>query len=375
MSMLAHDPPRAIRAHERRRTFARDVIAGLERQAEMALGRNISTTTAGSELFEQITRAAGILSDPHRARRFCTTTRRRDRALHPDRRRADRVRQRLEPQGAHPAAAPRRSSRPMCRSTSRPTSWRSEAARLRRDLPQLAVLPVAADFTRAVRAAGGDPRARRASASFRARPSAISSRTRRPSSCAMPARMLGPGATFIVGVDLIKDERSARTPPTTMPRASPRSSTSICWRASTASSAAISISPRSATTRSTTASAPHRDASRKPERAERHACAAARRVRAGETIHTENSYKYTVESFQALAASAGWSPVAVWTDPKGYFSRARADGAVTGGLATILKSLCYRHVMWTASAWHDIVPILTMRVLGGANGTQIHRLP
>jgi hypothetical protein len=27
-----------------------------------------------------------------------------------------------------------------------------------------------------------------------------------------------------------------------------------------------------------------------------------------------------VESFQALAAQAGWSPVAVWTDPKGYFS-------------------------------------------------------
>jgi dimethylhistidine N-methyltransferase len=39
-----------------------------------------------------------------------------------------------------------------------------------------------------------------------------------------------------------------------------------------------------------------------------------------ETIHTENSYKYSVDSFQALAAGAGWSPVAVWTDPKRYFS-------------------------------------------------------
>jgi len=35
---------------------------------------------------------------------------------------------------------------------------------------------------------------------------------------------------------------------------------------------------------------------------------------AGETIHTENSYKYTVESFQALARSAGWTPVKVFTD-------------------------------------------------------------
>ena len=36
--------------------------------------------------------------------------------------------------------------------------------------------------------------------------------------------------------------------------------------------------------------------------------------RAGETIHTENSYKYTVELFQALARGSGWSPLKVWTD-------------------------------------------------------------
>jgi dimethylhistidine N-methyltransferase len=42
--------------------------------------------------------------------------------------------------------------------------------------------------------------------------------------------------------------------------------------------------------------------------------------RAGETIHTENSYKYTVESFHALAESARFSPQATWTDPARYFS-------------------------------------------------------
>jgi uncharacterized SAM-dependent methyltransferase len=42
--------------------------------------------------------------------------------------------------------------------------------------------------------------------------------------------------------------------------------------------------------------------------------------RAGETIHTENSYKYSVESFRAMARGAGWTPTAVWTDPKQYFS-------------------------------------------------------
>ncbi|WP_407527688.1 L-histidine N(alpha)-methyltransferase [Methylobacterium oryzisoli] len=41
---------------------------------------------------------------------------------------------------------------------------------------------------------------------------------------------------------------------------------------------------------------------------------------AGETIHTENSYKYTAESFRALARSAGWEGRAVWTDPDRLFS-------------------------------------------------------
>jgi L-histidine Nalpha-methyltransferase len=42
--------------------------------------------------------------------------------------------------------------------------------------------------------------------------------------------------------------------------------------------------------------------------------------RAGETIHTENSYKYTIASFTALARAAGWSPAAVWTDAGANFS-------------------------------------------------------
>jgi uncharacterized SAM-dependent methyltransferase len=42
--------------------------------------------------------------------------------------------------------------------------------------------------------------------------------------------------------------------------------------------------------------------------------------RAGETIHTENSYKYTLEAFGALARGSGWNPVSVWTDANGYFS-------------------------------------------------------
>jgi len=42
--------------------------------------------------------------------------------------------------------------------------------------------------------------------------------------------------------------------------------------------------------------------------------------RPGESIHTENSYKYTLGSFSALARGAGWMPQAVWTDPAHLFS-------------------------------------------------------
>ena len=40
----------------------------------------------------------------------------------------------------------------------------------------------------------------------------------------------------------------------------------------------------------------------------------------GERIHTENSYKYSVESFQGYAAEAGFSAVRSWTDPDRLFS-------------------------------------------------------
>jgi uncharacterized SAM-dependent methyltransferase len=42
--------------------------------------------------------------------------------------------------------------------------------------------------------------------------------------------------------------------------------------------------------------------------------------RAGETIHTENSYKYTLDSFAALARGSGWQPISAWTDTGANFS-------------------------------------------------------
>ena len=40
----------------------------------------------------------------------------------------------------------------------------------------------------------------------------------------------------------------------------------------------------------------------------------------GESIHTENSYKYSIEGFRALAAAAGYLVEKSWTDRKALFA-------------------------------------------------------
>jgi dimethylhistidine N-methyltransferase len=40
----------------------------------------------------------------------------------------------------------------------------------------------------------------------------------------------------------------------------------------------------------------------------------------GESIHTESSYKYSIESFQALARASGFAPERFWTDEQALFS-------------------------------------------------------
>ena len=53
------------------------------------------------------------------------------------------------------------------------------------------------------------------------------------------------------------------------------------------------------------------------------------RFRTGETIHTENSYKYTVRQFQDVARAAGWAPARVWTDKGNLFSVHELVNSVT----------------------------------------------
>ena len=46
---------------------------------------------------------------------------------------------------------------------------------------------------------------------------------------------------------------------------------------------------------------------------------AERRFAAGERIHTENSYKWTPEAFEALLRGAGFSQTKAWSDERGWF--------------------------------------------------------
>jgi dimethylhistidine N-methyltransferase len=65
-------------------------------------------------------------------------------------------------------------------------------------------------------------------------------------------------------------------------------------------------------------------------RVEIHLCSLARQsvrvagrrfdFEAGERLHVENSYKYSLEGFVDLARSAGFAPMDCWTDPDGLFS-------------------------------------------------------
>jgi uncharacterized SAM-dependent methyltransferase len=53
----------------------------------------------------------------------------------------------------------------------------------------------------------------------------------------------------------------------------------------------------------------------------------SRRFEAGERIHTENSCKYRIASFEALLVGAGFCRPRHWTDPLGHFAVFWAEAA------------------------------------------------
>jgi dimethylhistidine N-methyltransferase len=196
---------------------------------------------------------------------------------------------------------------------------RQQADTLRREFPDVAMLPVAADFSRPFELPASVHELPRAgffpgSTIGNFEPHEASAFLRHA------ARVLGRGAAFIVGVDLIKDTQVLQRAYNDSQRVTAAFNLNLLHRINRELGAKIDVASFEH----------HAFFNRERSRIEMHLASHKRQriklcgecidFRAGETIHTENSYKYSIESFGALARGAGWSPVAVWTDPKKYFS-------------------------------------------------------
>jgi dimethylhistidine N-methyltransferase len=195
-----------------------------------------------------------------------------------------------------------------------------EAAALRADCPGLAVRPVAADFTQAFAL----PR-EAAAASVRVGffPGSTIGNFEPPAATAFlhhAARVLGPGARLIVGVDLVKDEAVLNAAYNDAAGVTAQFNLNVLKRMNRELGGNVRLDGFA-----------HRAFfNRERSRVEMHLMSLRRQrvavagrsfdFEAGETIHTESSYKYTIASFGALARGAGWSPLSAWTDADGWFS-------------------------------------------------------
>jgi dimethylhistidine N-methyltransferase len=198
--------------------------------------------------------------------------------------------------------------------------WLSEeAARLRRDYPRLAVLPVAADFTQAFRL----PQSIAGLARAGFFPGSTIGNFEPHQACVFlqhAARILGRDALLIVGIDLVKDAGTLTAAYNDAAGVTARFNLNLLGRINRELGGDFDLSKfchQAFYNRERQRIEMHL-ASRVRQQVE--VCGRTIEFRAGETIHTENSYKYTVESFGALARGCGWTPVTAWSDPDGYFS-------------------------------------------------------
>jgi dimethylhistidine N-methyltransferase len=195
----------------------------------------------------------------------------------------------------------------------------SEAANLRRDRPELPVLPVVADICKpfALPDAARNAPARvgffpgSTIGNFEAHEAADFLRN--------AATILGPDATLIVGADLIKAPEILNAAYNDKQRVTAKFNKNLLVRINRELGANFKLE----------CFEHHAFYNRERSRVEMHLAAMKRQkvrirgetidFRTGETIHTENSYKYSVESLNALASGVGWTPIKAWTDAKKYF--------------------------------------------------------
>jgi len=195
----------------------------------------------------------------------------------------------------------------------------AQAANLRQEYPSIAMLPVAADFGTAFylpEAVADMPRA----GFF---PGSTIGNLEPPEAAVFlrqAGKILGTGAVFVVGVDLIKDEKVLNKAYNDSAGVTAAFNRNLLVRMNRELGADFDLASFEH----------HAFFNRELHRIEMHLASLKRQrvqvagahvtFRVGETIHTENSYKYTIESLQCLARSVGWTPLNVWTDSKKYFS-------------------------------------------------------
>jgi dimethylhistidine N-methyltransferase len=194
---------------------------------------------------------------------------------------------------------------------------REDAARLRRDFPHLAIYPVAADFT--VMTEPPAEIAGRPHAGFF--PGSTIGNFEPHEACAFlrrAGRILGRGAVLLVGVDLAKSPEILYRAYNDAEGVTAKFNLNLLARINRELGGNFNLA----------AFEHHAFYNTDKNRIEMHLASTKRQkvrigdvtvdFRAGETIHTENSYKYSIDSFQALARGSGWSPLKAWSD--GLFS-------------------------------------------------------
>ena len=195
-----------------------------------------------------------------------------------------------------------------------------EAIELRPDFPGLKVLPVIADITHKFAL---PPEAMAAPVRVGFFPGSTIGNFEPHEAAAFlrnAGRILGPGATLIVGADLIKP----------VDVLNPAYNDAAGVTAKFNLNLLVRINRELRGTFKLDTFEHHAFYNRERHRIEMHLASLKRQkvkvagetidFRTGETIHTENSYKYSVESLGALACGAGWQPAGVWTDARAYFS-------------------------------------------------------
>jgi dimethylhistidine N-methyltransferase len=194
-----------------------------------------------------------------------------------------------------------------------------EAEELRRDCPGLRVLPVETDFTRPFRL----PAALAAAPRTGFFPGSTIGNFEPHEACSFlrhAGRVLGEGMTLIIGVDLVKDAGVLNAAYDDAAGVTARFNLNLLARINRELGGQFDLA--SFSHKAFYNSERHRIEMHLVSRKRQKVRVAGRMIdfRAGETIHTENSYKYTLESFGALARGSGWTPLSVWADAAGYFS-------------------------------------------------------